>query len=396
MNLRPRNDLFRMAIKNVLRGRVRSILTITAVAIGVTAVLLLSAIGESGKHLITDELAGIGIGGLMVFSEDGGGLAINDLERISNRIEAVTAYMPFETDIGYYRIRATTSETAILIGVSPLAVSYMSLELRYGRMFTDNECKSGTSVCVVGVDFAQKEFKRENIVGRQIELTIGAHTDTYTIIGVADSGFSDLTSLLGIRIPPFIYLPYTAVGDTEDLQQVVLQVFSEADTSAVASQVKTILKKAGIGGNALQVENLSGYVTEFSEIADILTTVLAATAAISLLVAGVGIMNSMLATVTDRRCEIGVMKAIGAGALQIALIFLGEALILTFAGCVIGLTVAVVIALVVFLSHGILLIPGAAGIYWPLTITVLIGLGSGLMPAISAAKLQPIIAMRKE
>ena len=114
-------DFLRMAAKNVLRNRLRSLLTVLAVTIGITAVLLLTAIGESGKLLIQRQLSGVGVDGLMVFSNKSGGLTVADGERILNRIPSVQAVMPFETALGYYNVRGTRAENVVLIGVDPFA-----------------------------------------------------------------------------------------------------------------------------------------------------------------------------------------------------------------------------------------------------------------------------------
>lgn len=390
------SDFLFMALKNVCRGHVRSLLTVLSIVIGITSVLLLTAIGENGKNMIRDELAGIGIDGIMVFSDDSTGLGIDDGERIRSRISEVTAIMPFETAIGYYTLHSAAAQSAVLIGVDPTALDYMSMDIRYGRMFTDNECKSEKPVCVVGTDFAVDAFKRENIIGRTIELTINGRDTDFTIIGVANSALNELSSLLGVKLPPFLYLPYSVVGDAENLQQIAVQVSSDADLEKTAAKIRTLLRKTDTNGAHFQIENMGGYVAGFSAVIDIVTIVLAATAAVSLLVAGIGIVNSMLATVSDRKNEIGVMKAIGASSRQIAVIFLSEAMILTLLGCLLGLLVACLLVYGIGLYLGITLRMTASGILLPVTVSMVVGLLSGILPAISAARLQPIKAIRSD
>ena len=389
-------DFLRMAAKNVLRNRLRSMLTVLAVTIGITAVLLLTAIGESGKLLIQRQLSGVGVDGLMVFSNKSGGLTVADGERILNRIPSVQAVMPFETALGYYNVRGTRAENVVLIGVDPFAETYMSLEFLHGRMFSQRECENNTKICVVGTDFAQKEFHRDNIIGRKIELTINNHADIYTVVGVARSALSEISALLGAQIPPFVYVPYTAVGDRENLNQLAIQLDADADAAETATQIRSLLRRTNINGRSFQVENMHGYVSDFSSVVDVVTLVLAATAAISLIVAGLGIMNSMLAAVSDRKSEIGVMKAIGAGSGQIAALFLFEALLLTLVGSVIGLIAAIAVCLTASAVLQISVFPTFVGIITPLTVTLVIGILSGLFPAVSAASLQPIAAIRSE
>ncbi len=394
--MRTLPDFLWMAFKNVGRGRVRSFLTVLSIVIGMTSVLLLTAIGESGKNMIHAELTGIGIDGIMVFSDDNSGLTVADGDRIRNRISGVTASMPFETGIGYYTLRSAPAQSAVLIGVDPTAVSYMSMDIRCGRMFTEAECDNAKPVCVVGTDFAMEAYKRENVVGRTIDLTVNGRNTEFTIIGVANSTLNELSSLLGVRLPPFLYLPYSVVGDAENLQQIAVQVGADADLEKIAAQIRTLLRKTNTNGAHFLIENMGGYVAGFSSVIDIVTMILAATAAISLLVAGIGIMNSMLATISDRKSEIGVMKAIGASAWQIGVIFLSEALILTLIGCLLGLVFAAVIVGGIGLYFGIPIRMTTTGILLPVAASLAVGLASGILPAVSAARLQPIKAIRSD
>lgn len=135
---------------------------------------------------------------------------------------------------------------------------------------------------------------------------------------------------------------------------------------------------------------------EFDAVLGLLTGVLSATAAISLFVAGIGIMNAMFATVSDRRSEIGICKAIGADAWQIALTFLLETMMLTLLGGIGGLIFGLAVAAAVFAFLGTSLTLNIYAILLPCLITLTVGLLSGILPAVSAARLQPIIAIRKE
>ena len=177
-------DYISMAARNVRRGKSRSFLTSLAIAIGIAAVVLLTAIGESGKTLIYAQLENIGINGIMVFSGESSSLSIQDGERIHARIAEVASCMPFETCIGTYSIYAHQSSSCVLIGVDERLDEYMRMDVLYGRLFTANECKNGSKVCVVGSELAQKNYQRDNIVGKKIIITNDGISDEYEIIGV--------------------------------------------------------------------------------------------------------------------------------------------------------------------------------------------------------------------
>ncbi|MDY5346761.1 MAG: ABC transporter permease [Eubacteriales bacterium] len=388
-------DYISMAARNVRRGKSRSFLTSLAIAIGIAAVVLLTAIGESGKTLIYAQLENIGINGIMVFSGESSSLSIQDGERIHARIAEVASCMPFETCIGTYSIYAHQSSSCVLIGVDERLDEYMRMDVLYGRLFTANECKNGSKVCVVGSELAQKNYQRDNIVGKKIIITNDGISDEYEIIGVVHATLNRFSSVLGFQIPGFLYVPYSAITTDDDIGQLAVKVNGDNPDTAVR-QIESLLRKTKVNGKSFQVENLSGYMHEFDAVLGLLTGVLSATAAISLFVAGIGIMNAMFATVSDRRSEIGICKAIGADAWQIALTFLLETMMLTLLGGIGGLIFGLAVAAAVFAFLGTSLTLNIYAILLPCLITLTVGLLSGILPAVSAARLQPIIAIRKE
>ena len=388
-------DYISMAARNVRRGKSRSFLTSLAIAIGIAAVVLLTAIGESGKTLIYAQLENIGINGIMVFSGESSSLSIQDGERIHARIAEVASCMPFETCIGTYSIYAHQSSSCVLIGVDERLDEYMRMDVLYGRLFTANECKNGSKVCVVGSELAQKNYQRDNIVGKKIIITNDGISDEYEIIGVVHATLNRFSSVLGFQIPGFLYVPYSAITTDDDIGQLAVKVNGDNPDTAVR-QIESLLRKTKVNGKSFQVENLSGYMHEFDAVLGLLTGVLSATAAISLFVAGIGIMNAMFATVSDRRSEIGICKAIGADAWQIALTFLLETMMLTLLGGIGGLIFGLAVAAAVFAFLATSLTLNIYAILLPCLITLTVGLLSGILPAVSAARLQPIIAIRKE
>lgn len=388
-------DYISMAARNIRRGKSRSFLTSLAIAIGIAAVVLLTAIGESGKTLIYAQLENIGINGIMVFSGESNSLSIQDGERIHARIAEVASCMPFETCIGTYSIYAHQSSSCVLIGVDERLDEYMRMDVLYGRLFTANECKNGSKVCVVGSELAQKNYQRDNIVGKKIIITNDGISDEYEIIGVVHATLNRFSSVLGFQIPGFLYVPYSAITTDDDIGQLAVKVNGDNPDTAVR-QIESLLRKTKVNGKSFQVENLSGYMHEFDAVLGLLTGVLSATAAISLFVAGIGIMNAMFATVSDRRSEIGICKAIGADAWQIALTFLLETMMLTLLGGIGGLIFGLAVAAAVFAFLGTSLTLNIYAILLPCLITLTVGLLSGILPAVSAARLQPIIAIRKE
>ncbi len=390
-------DYLRLSLKNVRRGRIRSILTVSATAVGIAAVVLLGAIGQCGKYVIRTRLEAFGINGIMVFSGDYGGLTVADANRICQRIPEVVDAMPFETGVCYYTVYNRRA-MGLVLGVDAELDRFMQLEMLYGRNFSRRECATGARVCMVDSNFAMTNFKRLNIVGQTVAITRGNTTEEYTIIGVADSSLSDLSQLLGVETPAFLSIPYTCMVEdaSAGVSQLAVTVEENADAEPIAERIRQLLKKTNTNGAYFQVENMSGHLSKFDGLLDSVIMALRATAAVSLLVAGLGIANTMLATVTERRGEIGICKAIGAQSGQIMLIFMAEAVSLSLLGGLVGVAFGGAVSM---LGFAILKLPLTLDLStWLLPWAVAIGVGvlAGVVPAGNAAKLPPVVAMRKD
>lgn len=391
-----RDDLHLAAV-NLLRGKCRTLLTGVAIAVGIASVVLLTAIGESGRQLIRNRLESVGINGIMVFSGEYDGLTINDAQRILARVPEVTAVMPFETCIAYYSAHGRKTANAVLIGVDQQVTDYMTMDILHGRLFNAAECESGSAVCVVGEDFAVKEFGRKNVVGKTISVSLdGGSGQEFRIIGVVRSTLNELSGMIGVQLPCFLYVPYSVVTDGANVAQLVVHVRETADPSSVTTRISSLLKRTNVNGKYFSVENMSGYMSEFDGILSVVTSALSATAAISLLVAGIGVMNSMMSTVADRKSEIGICKAIGATSLQICSVFLTETLLLCAVSGFVGLVFGFGISALVFALVGVPMTLNASELLVPTLLTLAVGILSGLVPAIAASRLQPIRAIQKE
>ncbi|MDD6263141.1 MAG: ABC transporter permease [Clostridiales bacterium] len=392
-------DLAFLAFRNVCRGKSRVSLSSLSVTIGISAVILLTSVGQAAKEMIVEKLSGFGVDGVMVFAGDYEGLTAGDGETITQRVAGVDSSMPFDFWFGYYSVHSGMTNACLMIGTDETIGDYMDIELADGRIFTAAECRGGEQVCIVDRDLALSHFGYTSLEGRSINLIVDGKNREFTIVGVCESSMASVTGLLGVDIPPFVYIPWTSLGKDEnsDLGQLALKLSDGADSAEVRDNVAAVLKSTNPNGRAFDVEDMTAYSGGFGNIMNTVTMLLAATAAISLGVAGIGVMNTMLAGVSERKGEIGVCKAIGASSKDICLIYLAEALIISLAGCAAGAAVGVcATATAFFLVLGRLPVFTAPGILIPCGVTVLVGLLSGVVPAIKAASLQPIKAIRKD
>ncbi|MBR4941272.1 MAG: ABC transporter permease [Clostridia bacterium] len=360
---------------------------------------MLITLGNSAQAAVYEKLGSIGLNGIVVFAGDHTGLGADDGEAIVENIPGVEAYMPFDFRFSYYSIHTGSDLPCMIVGADSNVDEYMSLEIVSGRCFTSEECNTGQAVCFVEEKLAETQFGHINISGETLNLIIDGSELEFTVVGVCRSSLESLTGLLGYEIPPFIYVPWSSLGSDEstDVSQLALKLDGRIDGGEAALSVKKYLTYTEKNGRYYDVEDMNAYRNEFSSVVELITLVLALTAGISLFVAVLGVMSSMLSGVNERKGEIGVCKAIGATSSDICLMFLSESLAVTALGCVLGTLVGVAVSFtmfyVLFESLPVITI-GAIAV--PFVITAFAGLMAGVIPAVSAAKLSPVIAIRKD
>ncbi len=388
-------DIIKLAYKNVSRGRTGACLSAVSVAVGIGAVIALLAIGNSAKATVSEKLGGFGMDGIVIFAGDGAELTPEDGESITQSVSGIESAMPFEFWFSYYRLPHSQQYPTLIIGADETIGDYLDVDVLTGRSFTEGECKSAGRVCIVDSELARSKFGHIDVGGESIILIVDGRELEYEIIGVCTSAMEATAGLMGMDIPPFIYVPWTSVcGSEDEVSQLVFKT-SDSDTDA-AQDVKDYLSAVKTSNN-YDVEDMSAYREEFSSVIDSVTSVLGATAAISLFVAAMGVTGTMLSSVSERQREIGICKAIGATSLDICAIFMAEAVMITAAGCAAGTLCGVCLVYALFYSFFSALPDITAySVAAPCAVTVLSGLVSGVIPALKAARLSPVNAIRKD
>ena len=387
-------DILTLSIKNVSRGKSRVCLSVIAVAVGIASVIMLASVGNTANNFIEERLGGIGLDGLMVYAGEQEKLSPKDAADIAENIKGIKSSMPFEFWFAYCRSQVSNREPCLILGSDETISQYMDIEVISGRELNFSDCASQNYVCL-----ADKRLGVSGSVGQKIILEVNGKSFEFTVVGVCSSSVDMMSGMLGIDIPPFIYVPWTSLCDTEEaeLGQIVLKLENGADSTETAEKVRSYLKNTKNNGKAFDIEDMSAYRKQFGEIIDIVTLVLSGTAAISLFVAALGIMSSMLSGVSERKCEIGVCKSIGATSFQICLLFLLEAVIIAVLGCIIGVSVGLCVLYTVFyvLFEAVPQIE-ITPVLIPCILSLAVGLISGVVPALSAARMSPVNAIRKE
>lgn len=389
------------ALRNLGRKRFRSILTICGIVIGVASVILIGAIGNGAKFAVNQQLDGLGINGIDItaqkgsYDDLGATLSSEDLG-FCKGVNGVTAVMPLIMQEGNAALRGMQKD-ALVWGVDSNAETIISLKLAYGRMLSHSQVQNHEKVCLVGNDFAQEIYHRDNIVGKNISIYMGNRYETMKICGVVESDSSLLYNLVGDYIPTFVYLPYTTAADLRGRSGFdEIMVKSTAVNAERVGDSITNLLETKHPGKGYTASNMLEQKKKLSGILSVITLMISAFGAISLVVAGLGIMTVMLVSLNERTREIGIKKALGAPKSAIILEFLLEALSISLIGSVAGVASGSGIALALSKAMGLHFAVDFSTILLSCGFALVTGILFGVYPAVKAGSLNPVDALRHD
>ena len=391
-------DFIKNSVKNIFRKKLRSILTIVGIGIGVLSVVIISLIGEVGKETLNAELNSMGIGGFCVRAVSDGdekqfGEEELELVRADASVEGAT---PLITKVMKIEARQLLSQ-AVVWGIDENAADIVSLELLHGRLIRPSDVSTKANVCLVDESFAQLLYKRSNIVGKTVRIRLDDGTAEFTVVGVVASGGNILQGLMGDVVPTFLYVPFTSLsrlGDATSFSQIVAKLDPAADEDEAELSIVSTLSRRLNGAASIKVENLNRQKDKLNGIVDLVAGVLSVIGGISLLVAGLSIMTVMLVTVHERTREIGIKKSIGANRRTILLEFLTEAFLLSLIGSVAGAAAGLLLGTAGCWMLGMAISIDFRTVGFCILFSVGTGVLFGVYPAVQAARLKPVEALR--
>jgi len=388
-----------LSARSIFRNRMRSILTSLGIIIGVCSVIVMVAVGEGSQAQIKARISSMGTNLIMVMPPRGpreaNRLSTADVKRLraeSSSLAAISGTVRLSAKVvggsGYY-------ETSVQ-GVEPSYLEIKGWGVESGDFFSEADLASRSKVAVLGATVAKELFGTDDPLGERVR--IGA--TPFTVVGVlskkGSSGMGDDQDDV-VMVP--LDTALTRLNKDRYINSIEASAVGEEFMDAAQAEVESILREAHRiqpGAEAdFDVMNQAEIIATASETSKTLTTLLAAIAGVSLLVGGIGIMNIMLVSVTERTREIGIRMSVGARKRDILLQFLAESVILSLLGGLVGILLAVLVC-VVLGSAGIPAIVNPAVVATSAAFAAAVGVFFGYYPARKASNLYPIDALRYE
>lgn len=405
-------EYVKMAIQNIIANKGRSFLTMLGIIIGIASVIAIVSIGEGTKNQMNSEIDAVGGGQIFIYCSDDAiiedaYMTAEDMEAIRkiDGVEGVSSSLSImgETVTGKGNFSATvTLETQDAPIVNNLA-------LKRGTYFTEADVVEGRNVCVISDTDAKRLFGSDDVIGMDIDVQCYDLSKSFRIVGVTTQKENGtFVSYIYEGMPVTLSVPYTAaadfVGDTAgEFTNMVVQADKKMNSQEISNEVIKTLEKRhqSAGEDYYQLQSFQDVMKMMNDMLGMVTAFISFVAGISLLVGGIGVMNIMLVSVTERTREIGIRKALGAKTSSIMMQFLAESAILTVIGGIIGIILGIAggygICSIMSSVQGMTITPGvnAVTIIAATLFSCAVGIFFGIYPAKKAAALSPIEALRR-
>ena len=398
-------EYIKIALMNIRSNKGRSVLTMLGIIIGITSVIMIMSIGDGVKGQVSDELNAMagGLIGIYVNNEQSKEKIYfdeDDFDAIREKIDGVKGVTPVYTLYGSV-VGKKGEFTAYTSGGSESMEFYQTEPIVDGRYFTAADYYAGNRVCVITQQAAKKLFGTTDVIGMSIEVTLSGTTQDLTIVGIRQDSASAMFSMYGNMIN--IEVPLNLLSMSFGLyfdgftDFYVISELPSMNTQITQSVVRLMESRHNVRNQGvIMVQNMQDQISQINSVMGSISIFVVIVAAISLLVGGIGVMNSMLVSVTERTREIGIRKSLGARTGSILLQFLSESAIITLLGGLIGIVLGVAGAQAIGGAIGFSARISAGTVLWASAFSAVFGRFFGIYPAGLGAELSPDAALRHE
>lgn len=384
-------NILKGSLKNIMDNKLRSLLTILGLVIGVASVIVLVGIGNGASSEVTSEVQSLGANVLTLsISSSDNSLAYSQMEDLVSLTNVKNA-APYKSVSATVTRGSNTSQRANLLATTADYMEITNLTISSGRLLSIIDIENSSKICLLGSDIASTLFELSNPVGQTIKID----GDNYTVVGVLTA----VGSSMGSNVDDMILIPFTTakyLGSDTSISNVYIQIEDENRSEATIQIIENyITQTLGITTDEFSVSSQDSMLETMDSIEDTLSLLLGGIASISLIVGGMGVMNIMLVSVTERTKEIGIRKALGAKRTDILVQFLMEALVLCLFGGIIGVACGIGIGALLG-EMGYTFKPKTEIILLAFLSSAVIGTVFGIFPANKASKLNPIDALHTD
>lgn len=398
------SDLFAMAFTAIARNTIRSILTALGIVIGVGSVIAMVHLGQAATESVRQDIASMGVNRLTIWPSRGqrgpGGVfqrspPFTDLEVEALRQEVPGLFVAPNVNTTQTLVRGNVNHDVSIAGTTPEYFYIFNWEIERGRFFEPDEVEHARTVCVLGNTVVDNMFGRDDPLGE----TLRVGRSFCTVVGILKSKGS---SLRGDDQDDIILMPLTTVqsrilGST-DISRIQISVLEDGQSAKAVEEIKGVLRdrRGDTGPDSFNIFDSQELAETMEDTTRTLTYLLGAIALISLLVGGIGIMNIMLVSVTERTREIGIRIALGARARDVMIQFLVEAIAISCLGGFLGVALGIVGTYFATDAMNLPFILSTETMVVAFSFSAVVGVVFGFFPARKAAKLNPIEALRHE
>ncbi len=417
--IRNVGESIRIAIRALGANKLRALLTMLGIIIGVAAVISLMSVGRGAQAAVTERIQGLGTNLLFIrpgASQQGGirqgfgsaqTLSLDDADAIAQQVPSVVGVAP-EITGGAQLVASGQNWSTRVLGTTDDYPDVRNFHPALGDFFTRQNVESRARVVVLGNNVAQNLFGDLDPVGESVRISLfGRPGVTFRVVGVMEpkggTGFGNQDDQVFVPLTTYHtrLAPARTVRGSYTVSTINVQVADAADMPSAVQEIAALLRQRHrVAQDDFTIQSQEDYLATAAQVTGIMTILLGAIAGISLVVGGIGIMNIMLVSVTERTREIGIRKAVGARRRDILLQFLVEATVVSLLGGVIGMGLGMglarLLAGVNFNGQQLSTLVTADAVLLSFTVSAAVGLFFGIYPAMRSARLNPIEALRYE